>query len=145
MLKIIPPLDAVRKLNAHCVKSVQLRSFFWFVFSCSRTEYRKIWTRKTLYLDTFQAVALKTFKKRPLRLLNVLCTIQEGWYLSVNTDVTNLKYIGNFPKYSHQNYLWPKFACQYEGIHTQREKCPNTEFFLVRIFLYSDWIRRFNT
>ena len=24
-----------------------------------------------------------------------------------------------------------------------REKCPNTEFFLVRIFLYSDWIRRF--
>ena len=23
-----------------------------------------------------------------------------------------------------------------------REKCPNTEVFLVRIFLYSDWIRR---
>ena len=23
-----------------------------------------------------------------------------------------------------------------------REKCPDTEFFLVRIFLYSDWIRR---
>ena len=26
---------------------------------------------------------------------------------------------------------------------TLREKCPNTELFLVRIFLYSDWIRRF--
>ena len=25
-----------------------------------------------------------------------------------------------------------------------REKCPNTEFFLVRIFLHSDWIRRVN-
>ena len=24
-----------------------------------------------------------------------------------------------------------------------REKCPNTEFLMVRIFLYSDWIRRF--
>ena len=24
-----------------------------------------------------------------------------------------------------------------------REKCPNTEFFLVRIFLHSDWIGRF--
>ena len=24
-----------------------------------------------------------------------------------------------------------------------REKCPNTELFLVSIFLYSDWIRRF--
>ena len=23
-----------------------------------------------------------------------------------------------------------------------REKCPNTELFLVRIFLYSDWIQR---
>ena len=26
---------------------------------------------------------------------------------------------------------------------TLREKCPNTELFLVRIFLYSDWIQRF--
>ena len=25
------------------------------------------------------------------------------------------------------------------------EKCPNTELFLARIFLYSDWIRRFTT
>ena len=29
------------------------------------------------------------------------------------------------------------------AIVTLREKCPNTEFFLARIFLYSDWIRRF--
>ena len=29
-------------------------------------------------------------------------------------------------------------------IHPLREKCPNTEFFLVRIFLYPDWIRRLN-
>ena len=26
---------------------------------------------------------------------------------------------------------------------TLREKCPNREFFLARIFLYSDWIQRF--
>ena len=25
--------------------------------------------------------------------------------------------------------------------HSLREKCPNTELFLVRIFLYSDWIQ----
>ena len=25
--------------NIHCVKSVQIRSFFWSVFSCIRTEY----------------------------------------------------------------------------------------------------------
>ena len=29
----------------HCVKSVQIRSFFWSVFYCIRTEYRKIRTR----------------------------------------------------------------------------------------------------
>ena len=26
-------------INGHCVKSVQIRSFFWSVFSCVRTEY----------------------------------------------------------------------------------------------------------
>ena len=26
-------------INCHCVKSVQIRSFFWSVFSCIRTEY----------------------------------------------------------------------------------------------------------
>ena len=31
---------------AHCVKSVQIRSFFWSVFSCIWTEYKKLRTRK---------------------------------------------------------------------------------------------------
>ena len=30
----------------NCVKSVQLQSFFWSIFSSIRTEYRKIRTRK---------------------------------------------------------------------------------------------------
>ena len=30
----------------HCVKSVQIRSFFWSVFSCIQNKYRKIQTRK---------------------------------------------------------------------------------------------------
>ena len=30
-----------------------------------------------------------------------------------------------------------------EPAFTLREKCSNTELFLVRIYLYSDWIRRF--
>ena len=32
--------------NRHCVKIIQIRSFFWSVFSRIRTEYRKIWIRK---------------------------------------------------------------------------------------------------
>ena len=41
-----------KPLNFHCVKSVQIRSFFWSVFSRTRTEYG---SEKTLYLDTFHA------------------------------------------------------------------------------------------
>ena len=37
----------------HCVKSVQIWSFFWFVFSCIRIEYRKIRTRKNSVFGHF--------------------------------------------------------------------------------------------
>ena len=44
----------------HCVKSVQMRSYFWSVFFCIRTEYSpntgKYGPEVTLYLDTFHAV-----------------------------------------------------------------------------------------
>ena len=40
----------------HDVKSVQIPSFFWSVFSCIWTEYRKIRIRKTPSLDTSQVV-----------------------------------------------------------------------------------------
>ena len=39
----------------HCVKSIQIRSFFWSVFSRIRTEYGP---EKTPYLDTFHAVSI---------------------------------------------------------------------------------------
>ena len=37
----------------HCVKSVQIRSFFWSLFSRIRTKYGP---ENTPYLDTFHAV-----------------------------------------------------------------------------------------
>ena len=54
----------------HCVKSVQIRSFFWYVFSCNRVEYKDLrrknpysvqmqestHQKKTPYLDNFLAV-----------------------------------------------------------------------------------------
>ena len=46
--------------HSHCVKNGQIRSYFWSVFSCIRTEYvfspntRKYGPEKTQYLDTFQ-------------------------------------------------------------------------------------------
>ena len=50
--------DNVKKVsqgNSYCVKSVQIRSFFWSIFSYIRTEYGP---EKTMYLDTFHAVFL---------------------------------------------------------------------------------------
>ena len=32
----------VKHVHSHCVKSAQIRSFFWSVFSRIRTEYREI-------------------------------------------------------------------------------------------------------
>ena len=45
-------LTFAKYLFSHCVKSVQIRSFFWSVLSCIRTEYRKIRTRKKLRIWT---------------------------------------------------------------------------------------------
>ena len=39
----------------HCLKSVQIQSFFWSVFFCIQPEYRKIWTRENSVF-TFHAV-----------------------------------------------------------------------------------------
>ena len=39
---------------SHCVKSVQIPSLLWSVFSCTRAEYGP---EKTLYLNTFYAVS----------------------------------------------------------------------------------------
>ena len=39
--------------QARCMKSVQIPSFFWSVFSCYWIEYRKIQTRKISVLGHF--------------------------------------------------------------------------------------------
>ena len=46
------------EVTLHCVKSVQIRNFFWSMFFLVHSEYKKIWTRKTPYLDIFHAVSL---------------------------------------------------------------------------------------
>ena len=37
-------LKSVIRYYFHCAKSVQIRSYFWSVFSCIRTKYGKIWS-----------------------------------------------------------------------------------------------------
>ena len=41
------------KTDAHCVKRVQIHSYFWFIFFCIWTEYRKIQTRNNSIFGQF--------------------------------------------------------------------------------------------
>ena len=47
--------------DAHWVKSVQLRTYFWFVFSCIWTVCRKIQTRKNSVFGHFSRSAHQSF------------------------------------------------------------------------------------
>ena len=51
--KYTKKLKVTFNTECHCVKSVQMQRFFWSVFSCIRTEYRKIRTRKTSVFQHF--------------------------------------------------------------------------------------------
>ena len=90
----------------NCVKTVQIRSFFWAVFSCIRTECGdllrkspyfspntgKYGPEKTLYLDTFQAVKYVIFLKTcayPSLDLNVR---NGGSFIKFSMDVVLYKY-----------------------------------------------------
>ena len=60
-----------RTHQVHCVESVQIRSFFWLVFSCIRTEYREIRTRKNFVSGHFShsGGVAKDFNKKKIRLI----------------------------------------------------------------------------
>ena len=52
------------EFRTRCVKSVQIRSFFWFVFSCIWTEYRKIRTRKNSVFGHFSSSDILNFSTK---------------------------------------------------------------------------------
>ena len=65
----------------HCVKSVQLRSFFWSVFSCIQSQYRKIRTRKNSGFGDFSRSAIY-----------VMCPGVMGWHSSSFAQILNTKF-----------------------------------------------------
>ena len=84
----------------HCVKSVQIQSFFWSVFCCIRTEYgdlreniyiykyRKTWTRNNSVFGHFSRsdqfyVGIPPTKKGPIHQLWRFCN-HEGNLLKVD-------------------------------------------------------------
>ena len=95
----------------HYVKSVQIRIFFWSVFSHIRTKWGEIRSISS--------------------------------YL-VRIDKIRTRKSSVFGHFSRSDWHSPQWSSgTYWGLcQSLREKCANTEFFLVRIFLHSDWIRR---
>ena len=63
------------------VKSVQIRSFFWFVFSCIWTEYRKIRTRKKFVLGDL-SISAKSFVEKCKPELSFLIFIHHDFLFS---------------------------------------------------------------
>ena len=120
----------------HCVKSVQIRRFFWSVFSRIRTEYRvslriqseygKIRTRKNRYLDTFHTVLHYVFlfrssKKLDLRKLMEIEVKYTPRLLESNNLFTHLFIIYYYKiccssiKLTHSNqYLFGKIIIPHE-------------------------------
>lgn len=48
----------------NCVKSVEIRRYFWSVFFCMRTEYTKIWARNNSVIGHFsRIVSASRFRK----------------------------------------------------------------------------------
>ena len=87
--------EKIRSKNIHCVKIVQIRSYFWYVFSCIRIEYgdlrSKFGTGKygpeiTPYLDTVHA---EIFSKK-LKIVGIKCRDKLGNMLLQEEKVDNV-------------------------------------------------------
>ena len=73
-----PPIRLL--CEAHCMKSVQIRIYFWSLFFCIRTEYRKIRTRNNSVFGHFHAMALTAWRIISIIIATVL-NISTVWYL----------------------------------------------------------------
>ena len=51
--QLLPNDSLYHHETGHCVKTVQIRSFLWSIFSCVQSEYRKIWIRKNSVFGHF--------------------------------------------------------------------------------------------
>ena len=94
------------QITSQCVKSVQIRSYFWSVFSCIwTTEYRKIRTRKNSAFEYFSrsngitnyGSFIKNYKKKTLRktMAKNYCKLRHLYYKLRQTMITK----------PHKNYI----------------------------------------
>ena len=79
----------------HCVKIVQVRSYFWFVFSHTRTEYGKIPTRNNSVLGHFSRYLFWIEKTQVISSHQQHCA-----------DVLQTGALKNFAKFTRKHHCW---------------------------------------
>ena len=90
-------MNNLGKCVSHCMKSVQIRSFFWSVFSRIRTEYEEI-----LRISQYSARIRKSTDQKKLRIWT-LFTQCRGWLLLRHFSCLSHIYlhVQQKPKLSH--------------------------------------------
>ena len=90
-------MNNLGKCVSHCMKSVQIRSFFWSVFSWIRTEYEEI-----LRISQYSARIRKSTDQKKLRIWT-LFTQCRGWLLLRHFSCLSYIYlhVQQKPKLSH--------------------------------------------
>ena len=91
--------------NSHCVKSVQIRSFFWSLFSCIRTEYGEI--RSIIWSIFFRIRENMDQKKLRIWTLFTQCMVS----VEIIAQFSEIKFSAHF-NLNHQNLasqtlFWP--------------------------------------
>ena len=81
----------------HCVKSVEIQSYFWSLFFCIQSEYRKYGPKITLYLDTVCTQAV--------------CVQKNFWTLSDEKILKVTNWSNLLFSYSHQVEKWKVLSC----------------------------------
>ena len=96
---LAPSLHRALKIGCLCVKSIQVRRFFWSAFSCIQSEYRKIRTKKNSIFGHFPRSVLLQYDQS-------LSTDKPIAYLETSFENQILtKSFAFFTKRSDQNIL----------------------------------------
>ena len=117
-------------------------NIIYHVMNTEKSQYRRTMSRNVASLNTFVPNAPFLYPLKTTESLMVFWCFQGMAKGCIGNELVKLI----CPWRDEFITLWilnrqKKFLRA--AIVTLREKCPNTEFFLARIFLYSDWIRRF--
>ena len=98
-----------------------------------------------IFCENNQLVAIVTYfrKKRPI--LEDVCQGSKYVKVWIHSKKSCSLHVKRFTLYIfiHNLLIFRKHFKILFYLRINCAKCPNTEFFLVHIFLYSDWIQRF--